>query len=197
MLKFYTNAASGNAYKVAILLSLLEVPHEKIAIDLSAGQSKEPAFRALSPRAEIPVVEEGGLSFWDSSACLVYIARRFGGSQWYPEEAADVAEIAQWLALAGNEIQFGLQYARRNVRRKKDDGEIHEQYVANGRLALSVLEGRLAKNEWVALRRLTIADIACFPYVALAPDAGIDLAGYVGVSAWLDRCKSQPGWPAR
>lgn len=196
-MKLYYIPISGNAYKVRILLSLLKVPYEKIAIDNARKEHKQPAFLKLNPRGEVPVLEDDGSVVWDSAACLVYVARKHGGEQWLPAVPADMAQVMQWVALAGNEIQFGLQYARRGVLQGRWTAGTLEQGQAMGRVALAALEGRLKNNEWLALGRPTIADIACFPYVETAPEAEVPLDPYPGVVAWLARCKALPGWAAR
>jgi glutathione S-transferase len=46
----------------------------------------------------------------------------------------------------------------------------------------------------LAADRPTIADIACFPYVALAPEGEIPLDGHPAVRGWVDRIKALPGF---
>ena len=198
MMKLYYMAVSGNSYKVRLLLSLLNVPHEKVLIKgAPVKEHKTPAFLKLNPRGEVPVIEDEGTVLWDSAACLVYIARKHGGEQWLPTPPAEMAQVMQWVALAGNEIQFGLQYARRGVLQGRWTAGTLEQGQAIGRVALNVLESRLKDHEWLALGRPTIADVACFPYVETAPEAHVALDPYPGILAWLARCKALPGWPAR
>ena len=196
-MKLYYVAVSGNSYKVRILLSLLNLPYEKAVVDTKNGEHKKPPFLKLSPRGEIPVLEDGGVVLWDSSAILVYLARKHGGEQWLPGDPAPMAEVMQWVALAGNEIQFGLQYARRGVLQGRWTAGTLEQGQALGRVALNVLELRLKDNDWLALGRPTIADVACFPYIETAPEAKVPLEPYPAVTAWLARCKALPGWAAR
>ena len=57
-------------------------------------------------------MEIEGRIFWDSTAHLVYLARKYGGELWLPGDPLDMAEVMQWMALAQNEIYFGLQWAR-------------------------------------------------------------------------------------
>ena len=196
-MKFYCTAASGNAYKVRILLELLRVPHEKVLLDFAQREHKTPEFLRMNPRGEVPVIEDDGVVLWDSGACLVYIARKYGGEPWLPIDAAELAEVMQWLALAASEIQFGLQYARRGLAQGRWTAGTLEQCHALGRIALNALEQRLARNDWLALGRPTIADVACFPYVETAPESGIALDAYPRITAWLACCKALPGWPAR
>ena len=42
--------------------------------------------------------------------------------------------------------------------------------------------------------RPTLAECAVMPYVALAPEGGIDLAPYPSVLAWIDRIRALPGF---
>ena len=196
-MKLYFVAVSGNSYKVRILLSLLNVPYEKVVVDTKNGEHKRPPFLKLNPRGEIPVLEDDGVVLWDSCAILVYLARKHGGEKWLPSEPAAMGEVMQWVALAGNEIQFGLQYARRGVLQDRWTAGTLEQGQAMGRVALNALELRLKDNDWLALVHPTIADVACFPYIETAPEARVPLEPYPAVTAWLARCKALPGWAAR
>lgn len=196
-MKLYLLGASGNAYKVRILLSLLNVPYEKVVIDTEKKENKQPAFLKLNPRGEVPVIEDDGTVIWDSAACLAYVARKYGGEKWLPSTPKEMAEVMQWLALAASEIQFGLQYGRRGVRQGRWTAGTLEQCQATGRVALGAMEGRLKNHQWLALDRPTIADVACFPYVETAPEAKVPLESYPGVVAWLARCKALPGWAPR
>ena len=56
------------------------------------------------------------------------------------------------------------------------------------------MEQHLANREWLEFDRLTIADIAVFPYVALAPDGKIELDTYPNIQAWIDRIKQLSGF---
>ncbi len=196
-MKLYYMPGSGNTYKVRILLSLLRMTCEMVALDGKLKEHKQPGFLKLNPRGEVPVLEDGGVALWDSCAILVYLARKYGGEQWLPGAPADMAQVMQWVALAGNEIQFGLQYARRGILQDRWTAGTLDQGQAMGRVALNALELRLKDNDWLALGRPTIADIACFPYIETAPEAKVPLEPYPAVIAWLARCKALPGWAAR
>lgn len=196
-MKLYFGAVSGNSYKVRILLSLLKAPHEVVMVDMKNKGHKAPEFLKLNPRGEVPVLQDGGVLLWDSAAILAYIARKHGGEQWFPSEPGAMAQVMQWVALAGNEIQFGLQYARRGILQDRWTAGTLEQGQAMGRVALDAMERRLKDHPWLALDRTTIADVACFPYIETAPEAKLPLDPYPAVLAWLDRCRTLPGWAKR
>lgn len=85
-MKLYLAERSGNAYKARLLLSLLNIPYEKVAINLAGLERKQPEFLKLNPRGQVPVLDDDGRVIWDSTAVLVYIARRHGGETWLPAE---------------------------------------------------------------------------------------------------------------
>jgi glutathione S-transferase len=193
--KLYSGLESGNSWKIRILLEQIGVPYEKVAVDTLKWEHKTERFMSqFNPRGQVPVLEDEGRRYWDSAACLVYVARKFEREDWLPIDPAGMAEVMQWVSLAASEIQFGLQYARRGVMRDRWIAGNLEQLQAIGKLALGALEWRLKDHDWLALDRITIADVACFPYVYHAPEAKLPLDPYPSVAAWLDRCRARPNW---
>jgi glutathione S-transferase len=195
-MKLYMTQNSGNAYKARLLLAMLNVPYEQAIVDTRGGEHKREPFLKLNPRGQVPVMEDGGRVYWGSTACLVYIARKHGGDKWLPADPAGMAEVSQWLELAQNELHYGLQWARGLKVGVRKIGN-YEEYEGYGKSGLAMLEGRLKGNQWLALGRPTIADVACYPYVAVAPEGGFKLGDYPGVTAWVKRFEALPGWVKR
>lgn len=194
-MKLYMTESSGNAYKPRLLLEMLKVPYEKVMVDTRNKEHKQAPYLSINPRGQVPALDDEGRVFWDSTACLVYVARKHGGERWLPTDPAGLAEVMQWLALSNNELHYGLQWAR-GVANKIKQGSI-EEYQVYGNNGLEVLEGRLKKNDWLAMGRPTIADLACYPYVAVAPEGGFRLEDYPAVQAWVKRVEALPGWVKR
>ncbi len=192
-MKLYDSERSGNCYKIRLFLSLTGTPCERIGVDLVAGEHQSAAYRRMNPRGQVPVLEDDGTAIWDSTAILVYLARKLGREDLLPLDPPGMAEVTQWLALAQNEILYGLARSRAVLRFKRPWNLAETQ--AAGRTALAVLDQRLAAHPWLALDRLTLADIACYPYAALAPEGGIELDPYRAVQAWIDRIAALPGHP--
>ena len=191
-MKLYGSALSGNSFKARLLLHLLGVEHELVPLDLGAGEGRAPAFLALNPRGQIPTLQlDDGRAIWDSQAILAYLARCHG-REWLPEEPFAMAEVMAWLAVAENELLYGLAHARAIVRfaRPWDLARAQE----HGRAGLALMEQHLATREWLAAGRATIADVACYPYVALAPEGEVPLGPYPSVRAWIARIQALPGY---
>ncbi len=193
-MKLYMTEMSGNSFKIRVLAEMLGVDYENIRIDWENNAHKSAEFLKLNPRGQVPVMEIEGKTFWDSTAHLVYIARKYGGDTWLPTDPLQMAEIMQWMSFAQNEVQFGLQWAR-GVTIYNRRPEAFEGYLQDGQTALDVLENHLAKTgHWLVLGHATLADIACYPYVKRAPEGNLPLDEYPAIRAWLTRCESLPGW---
>ncbi|MDA1099688.1 MAG: glutathione S-transferase [Proteobacteria bacterium] len=199
-MKLYDAALSGNCHKVRMLLSMLALDHETVSVSLPALEQKTPAHLARNPLGTVPVLEDGGTAIYDSQAILVYLARKYGsersdgptGGQWLPTDATGLAKITQWLSFAANEIWNGPALARAVLLFKRDIDLAQAQ--ASARNSFTFLDGWLAQHDWLALGRPTIADIACYPYAALAEAGGIPLAPYGALNAWFRRIEALPGY---
>lgn len=191
-LTLYSYPISGNCYKVRLLLEMLHLPYTEVNVDLLAGYNLKPEFKQLNPRGQVPVLSDGEITLWDSLAILVYLARRYGSDQWLPTDPVAEAQVMQWLAVSENELLYGLARSRAIV--KLGRPFVLETCQAEGKAGLSVLEQHLAQRSWLVTEQPTIADLACYPYVVLAPEGNIDLAPYPAVQAWLKRVESLAGW---
>jgi glutathione S-transferase len=191
-MKLYDLTLSGNCHKVRLFLSLIGQPVELVPVNLLAGEHKQPAFREINPRGQIPVLEDGEFRLGDSQAILVYLAQRYA-SEWYPQDAETQGHIANWLSFAANEVQHGPA----TVRLGKLFGLPIDQSLAQARAAsaLRTLERHLAQHVWLAqTNEPTIADIAVYPNVALGGDGGLDLAAHPALQAWFARVRALPGY---
>ena len=198
MLKLYNRERSGNCYKVRLMLALLGLEYEKIAIH-RAGKVRNilpDGYEKLNPLRQLPVLVADGRPYWGTIAILVYLARKYGGESWLPADAEGEAEITQWLSLAQNEIFYGLGRARSMRANRWHGYGTLEEAQAIAQVALRALEGGLQAHEWLALDRMTIADIACYSYTIFAGEGGISLKPYPDVRAWLARIKALPRYLA-
>jgi glutathione S-transferase len=191
-MKLYDLEPSGNCYKVRLFLALIEHPYDRMPVDFMNGEHKSPAMLAMNPFGEIPILVDGDLTLRDSQAILIYLARKYGGEGWLPTEPWALAQVAEWLMVAENEIARG-----------PNDARLHDKFgydldVARARAradrVLVIMESRLATEAWLTLGRPTIADIACFPYVALSHEGGIALDPYPATRAWIERIKALPNF---
>lgn len=190
MIELYDYERSGNCHKVRLMLSLLGLEYRRIFVDLDNGEHKSPEFVKLNPIGEVPVFKDGDLILRDSQATLVYLARRYGDETWLPLEPEPLSRVMEWLSTAANDIRQGPEFARRyhqfNI---AIDVELATRRAAK---IMSVMDNDLSDKNWLAGENVTVADIACFPYIALAPEGKISLDPYPNIRAWIDRIKQLP-----
>lgn len=193
MIQLYGHEMSGNSYKVRLLLELLNLEYEWIKVDLMKGEHKQPEYLALNPFGQVPLLVDGETKLADAQAILVYLARQYGGEQWLPTEALPLAQVIRWLSTTAGEIRQGPENARLYHLFKATNINI-DRVQQKADHILTQLDQHLGQNTWLELNRPTIADVAVFPYVALARDGQIDLDKYPNVLAWIDRVKQLPGF---
>ncbi|KXV16397.1 glutathione S-transferase [Acetobacter malorum] len=188
----YDLDVSGNCYKIRLFAALTNTKLDLVPVDLASGENHDPDFRKLNPFGEVPVLVDGDLTLRDSQAILVYLAGRLTDRKWWPEDTRSQATITQWLSVASSEVRNGPNAARliRKFGYPLDMGTAMRW--TDG--LLPVLNAHVETQDWFALRRPTIADCALFPYLALAPEGGIDLTPYSALTSWLDRVRDLPGF---
>ena len=193
MIQLYGHELSGNVYKIRLLLSLLDIEYEFVRVDLLKGEHKSPEYLKLNPFAQVPLLTDGENILPDAQAILVYLARKYGDEQWLPTESEALSSIVRWLSTTAGEIREGVEFARRfhlfGVNTINID--VAQQKSA---FILEQINNHLADREWLELGHPTIADIAAFPYIALAPDGKVSLDEYPHILAWIKRIKELPGF---
>lgn len=191
MIQLYGHELSGNSYKVKLMLSLLSLEYEWIKVDLLAGAHKQPEFLALNPFGQVPVLVDGDVVLADAQAILVYLARQYGGESWLPLNAEPMSRVIRWLSTTAGEIRQGPESARLYYLFKATSINL-DRANQKTEFILTQLNDYLAEQEWLELGHPTIADVAVFPYVALASDGQISLEQYPHILAWIDRVKQLP-----
>ena len=181
---------SGHSHRVELFLSLLGLAYEFIAVDLLGKEQKSAQMLALNPRGQVPVIVDGDVSLYDSTAILVYLAKRYGNHAWLPEDALGAARVQQFLSLASGEVLEGPARARLITLFQAPLDHALAKNKAHA--LLSLLEGHLSNSAFLIGQQPSIADIACYSYIAHAPEGGVSLAEYAHVQAWIARIEALP-----
>ena len=194
MITLYGHEISGNSYKARLLLSLLNLEYEWIRVDLMKGEHKSPEYLAKNPFGQVPFLVDGGVQLADAQAILVYLGREYGGEQWLPLDALSLAQIIRWLSTAAGEVRQGPENARLYYLFGAGTNINIERATQKSEFILTQLDQHLSDRTWLEFDRPTIADVAIYPYIALARDGKIDLDAYPHVLSWIERVKQLPGY---
>jgi glutathione S-transferase len=191
-LVLHGTALSGHTHRVELFLNILRLPYRRV--DAPPAVRRSPAFQSMNPLGQIPVLEDGELVLADSNAILVYLAKRHApGSSWLPEDPLGAARVQRWLSLAAGEIAFGPAKARISARFGAT-GMPPELMRTLADKVLATMEATLGRQDFLAAAQPTLADLACYAYVAHAPEGGIALDPYPQVLAWIARVRALPGF---
>lgn len=194
MIELYEFDISGNCHKVRLLLSLLNISYKSVELNRADREQKSADFLAKNAFGQVPVLKDGDLIIRDSQAILVYLARAYGGDEWFPNDAAKAAEITQWLSTAANEITHGPAALRAHyLLGRAINVEAAEQITQN---LLHIVNSRLRDHDWLATDTITIADIAVYPYIALAHQGKVDLSPFTYIENWVGRIQTLKGFVA-
>ena len=202
-LKLYSYNESGNSYKVRLLAALLKVDLEIVELDYFSDEQHSEKFLKINPKGEVPALVDGDIVLTDSAAILVYLAGKYSDKNtWWSEDLVEQAKIVDWLAFAASWVQYGVFTARAILSFKgpynglglESTEQTLKEAKIRGHKSLVILDGVLKDREWLANNRPTIADIAVFVYVALAPMGDISLEPYPNVRAWIERIKDLPNF---
>ena len=194
MITVYGDIKSGNCYKIALLFSQLNIEHQWKEILVVNGETRTDEFLALNPAGQIPVVVlDNGEFLTQSNAILNYFA---DGTFLQPTDALDRARVQEW--------QFYEQYnheptiaVRRYIKmflglpaERQAEFDCKEE---GGYKALSVMESRLAKHQYLVGQSYSVADISLYAYTHVAQEGDFELSRFPGIVDWLQLIKQQPG----
>ncbi|MDJ0675065.1 MAG: glutathione S-transferase [Calothrix sp. MO_167.B42] len=193
MITLYGHEMSGNSYKVRLLLELLNLEYEWVKVDLMKDEHKSPEYLALNPFGQLPLLIDGDIKLADAQAILVYLARQYGGDAWLPLDTLSLAQVVRWLSTTAGEIRQGPENARLYHLFGATSINIERAYQKAEHI-LTQLNQHLNTRTWLEFEHPSIADIAVFPYVALAADGKIELNPYPNVITWINRVKQLPNY---
>ena len=191
----YNYVLSGNCYKVRLLANLLNIAYESVAIDFHPGQEhKSTSLLKLNPAGTLPILVANGNVFTETQAMLVWLAQNHDPSNtWWPANNTDqIANVVQWLGFSSRLSATIGELRLNSMLNKAIDVDAAKR---GSQLSLRELESHLTERrikglQWLTGENPTVADIACFPYTALSPDAGIEHDEYPSIRSWLHALRS-------
>ena len=187
-----------NGHKVTLFLEEAGLPYELRPVDIGAGDQFEPEFLAISPNNKMPAIvdtapADGGapLSVFESGAILLYLAEKTG--RFLPGDLRGRNEALEWLfwQVAGLGPMTG-QYGHFHVYAPESIEYAKNRYTKEVQRLMGVLDKRLAGREFIAGETLTIADIACHPWIDAYTKAPMDLAPHAEVRRWHEAIAARP-----
>jgi glutathione S-transferase len=160
---------------------------------LSAEEADAPAYRAIQPWGQVPVIEEDGLVLFESGAIVLHIAER--STALAPADPAGRAKVAQWVLAAVNSIEPHVQnfvtldlfFAQEEWAKARRPGA-----EAFARMKLASLARRLQGREYLE-DRFTAGDLMMVTVLRNLRHTGIASEDPV-LGPYIARCEARPAF---
>ncbi|TMQ18594.1 MAG: glutathione S-transferase family protein [Deltaproteobacteria bacterium] len=192
-MKLYDFPFSPNCRKVRAVAYELGIALEYEHVDLLNGGSRTPAYLARNPNGRVPVLEDGDLILWESTAIIRYLAAGSALAPTAPRLAAEVDRWISWqlahLGPAMSKVAFE-NIVKRLTRRGEPDAARIAEGTAEFEQLTAILDAALAGREFVA-GPLTLADFALGAHYSIAAAAGLDISRHHRVESWLARISAR------
>ena len=186
MIDLFT-AATPNGHKISIALEELGLKYTVNELNLGANDQKKIDYLKLNPNGKIPVIidhDNNDFVVFESGAILIYLAEKTG--KLLPQNEYDRSITIQWLMFQMGGI--GPMMGQANVFYRYWHEEYQpaiDRYQNEVKRLFGVMDAHLNGKDYLS-GELSIADIACWPWVKLHEWSGVDLATFPNLSSWLN-----------
>lgn len=196
---YYWPSPNGN--KITTMLEECELDYTLRPININAGDQFQSDFLKLSPNNRVPAIVDhdpvdGGppIDLFESGAILLYLAEKTG--QFYPTDLRERFLVMKWLMwqmgglgpMAGQNHHFG------RFTTEKIPYAI-ERYRSETARLYGVLNRALDGQSFIA-SDYSIADMACFPWIARHEWQEMELDEYPNVKRWFEQIAARPATQA-
>ena len=196
MIDLYT-WTTPNGRKVSIMLEECGLPYNVHKIDIGNGDQFTPQFLAINPNGKIPaIIDSNGpdkrpITLFESGTILVYLAQHY--QKFLPPDWGQLYHVFQWLMfqMGGVGPMFGQTHHFLRAAKEEVPYAI-ERYKKETDRLYGVMDGELAKREFLAGKFYSIADIATYPWVARFEWHKTDLNQFPNVKRWFDEIGKRP-----
>ncbi|WVZ71561.1 hypothetical protein U9M48_020135 [Paspalum notatum var. saurae] len=198
-MKVYGWAVSPWMARVLVCLEEAGVEYEIVPMSRSGGDHRRPEHLARNPFGEIPVLEDGDLTLYQSRAIARYILRKCKPELLREGNLAESATVDVWVEVESHQLHPILRdivvqcIINPHIGRDRDQAVVDEN-LAKLRPLLQVYESRLSSSPYLVGDEVSLADLSHFGfmrYFMASEYAGV-VDDYPRVKAWWDALLARP-----
>lgn len=199
MIKLYTFPPSTNSRKVRIALLEKGLEFQRINVDLSKREQKNPEYLKIHPFGQVPALDDEGFIIYDSTVINEYLEDEYPYPSLMPKDSEGRARAR--LMEDFRDTHFNVSCVHIMQEMRKPEGERDGQRIDNARAAIvqafDRIETELNGNEYLA-GSFSLADIAFMANLELLERFAIpvDAGKYSQTAAWINRLKARPSFAA-
>ena len=195
-IKIFGHPMSTCTRKVLMTLAETSTPHEFVLVDFAKGEHKQPPHLERQPFGQVPALQDGDFSLYESRAMCRYINDKVDGPL-MPRDARDRAKVEQWISVeTSNFTGPAMKFIYQHVFKRDQTAETLQ--TASGQLdtALGIMDKQLAATPFIAGATFSLADIAFMPYVeyVMMTPAKEQVTKHPHVAAWWSKVSERPTW---
>jgi len=193
-------APFSSATPVVHAFDELDVPHERVLLDLAAGEQRERDFLALNPNGKVPTLLVNGTPMFEGLAILQWLGERYGVERGLWPASDDPARLVAlswttWTYATFSQVFKCLQWSSSD----RVDPVLHHAPLAEHasgeiRGLLDLLEARLTDRPYMLGDDYSLVDLVVGDAVIYATYAGVSVGDHPRLSSWLDRLQARPSF---
>jgi glutathione S-transferase len=183
-----------NCWKTTILAEELGEAYTCKTVMLPKHENQTPDFKKLSPTGKVPAIfdHDTGGAVYGSAAILVYLADKYG--KFLPKAGKERGEVLDWAMFGLTDLGVAYNTWNKFANRLpvKNAFSIEESWTEVVRF-FKTADEQLAKNEFLAGKSYSIADISIFPFVGGARKNAQLLDEHKNLARWVAHVDARPG----
>ena len=199
-LVFYWHPMSS-ATPIACVLAELAVPHERVRIDIRAGEQRTADYLAINPNGKVPCLVVDGTPMFEALAIHLWLGEHFGVAKglWPHDGTPARLEAMSWCTWAY--VTYGAVIGRvwlattDDALRHADHADHADHAAAAIRTAtalLDLLEARLSQQPWMLGEAYSLVDLVVGQVVGYGTYLGAAVEAHPAVAAWLQQVQARP-----
>jgi glutathione S-transferase len=199
MIKLYTFPPSTNSRKVRIVLLEKGLEFERINVDLTKREQKNPEYLKIHPFGQVPALDDEGFILYDSTVINEYLEDEYPYPSLMPGDSEGRARARLWEDF--RDSHFNPYCVHIIYEMRKPEGERDTQRIDNAKAQIAAcfdrLESELQGKEYLA-GTFSIADIAFMANFDFLERFAIpvDPSKHKNAAAWIARLKARPSYAA-
>ena len=188
----------SSATPVACALAELGLPHEKVKIDIRAGEQHRPDFLALNPNGKVPTLTVDGAPMFEALAIQLWLGETFGVERglWPAADTPERLQALSWCAWAYVSYGAVLTRLHRATCTALDEAlrsSVHADAArAELNALLALLDARLARQPWMLGDTYSLVDLLVGSVMGYSAYVGAPVADHAHVQRWLGQVQARP-----
>lgn len=170
-------APQTRAIRPLIMLEELAVPYEIVLIDFKGGEHQTAEYRKIHPHGQLPALQDGTLTMFESAAICAYLADKFPDKRMAPAlGTVDRGTYYQWMFYSMAALEaFALDHER-----------MKECFL--------VLDRALSNREFILGNKISAADVMIGSGVIWLDARHHLLDDFPSLDAYAERLRARPSF---